>query len=171
MRAQWRAVLLKTNSNTEAPQYAFLKAGRNLSVRCGATNDTKSWGGNRATSRWSAPGPGKRTRREKHAPPIVHDEFRTGYSLIGLLASRARLRFTGVVRISLDGTSRNELSSNGNGVLSSVSHRRGPPHYRRSSAFIGSRFCSGYGSFVGQAVSPAYRQSCRYTGRRPESGH
>ena len=40
-------------------------------------------------------GPGKRTRREDHALLIVRDEFRTGYSSIGLLASRARLRFTG----------------------------------------------------------------------------
>jgi len=47
------------------------------------------------------PGPGKRTRREDHALLIVRDEFRTGYSLIGLLASIARLRFTGTVRIKL----------------------------------------------------------------------
>ena len=46
-------------------------------------------------------GPGKRTRREDHALLIVRDEFRTGYSLIGLLASIARLRFTGTVRIKL----------------------------------------------------------------------
>jgi len=52
-------------------------------------------GRDRATSRWSAPCPGKRTRREDHALLIVRDEFRTGYSSIGLLASRARLRFTG----------------------------------------------------------------------------
>src|SRR5580658_9109825 len=51
-------------------------------------------------SRWSAPGPGKRTRREDHALLIVRDEFRTGYSLIGLLASRARLRFTGARRLT-----------------------------------------------------------------------
>src|SRR2546423_15186149 len=44
--------------------------------------------------------PGKRTRREDHALLIVRDEFRTGYSLIGLLASIARLRFTGDRRIS-----------------------------------------------------------------------
>jgi hypothetical protein len=50
-------------------------------------------------SRWSAPSPGKRTRREDHALLIVRDEFRTGYSSIGLLASRARLRFTGTARI------------------------------------------------------------------------
>ena len=46
------------------------------------------------------PGPGKRTRREDHALLIVRDEFRTGYSLIGLLASIARLRFTGRRRLS-----------------------------------------------------------------------
>jgi hypothetical protein len=53
------------------------------------------------SSRRSAPSPGKRTRREDHALLIVRDEFRTGYSLIGLLASRARLRFTGTARIKL----------------------------------------------------------------------
>jgi hypothetical protein len=31
---------------------------------------------------------------------VVRDEFRNGYSLIGLLASRARLRFTGARRIT-----------------------------------------------------------------------
>jgi len=64
-------------------------------------------------SRWSAPGPGKRTRREDHALLIVRDEFRTGYSLIGLLASRARLRFTGIARISAGRSGEKELSSNG----------------------------------------------------------
>jgi hypothetical protein len=63
---------------------------------------TKSWGRGPTASRWSAPwAPGKRTRREDHALLIVRDEFRTGYSLIGLLASRARLRFTGTARIKL----------------------------------------------------------------------
>jgi hypothetical protein len=51
-------------------------------------------------SRWSAPLPRQRTRREDHALLIVRDEFRTGYSLIGLLASRARLRFTGARRLT-----------------------------------------------------------------------
>jgi hypothetical protein len=79
---------------TEAPQYAFFKAGRNLSVRCGLTTKPNPGAGPTA-SRWLAPGPGKRTRREDHALLIVRDEFRAGYSSIGLLASRARLRFTG----------------------------------------------------------------------------
>ena len=52
----------------------------------------------------------------------------TGYSLIGLLASRARLRFTGTVRITCGRIPENELSSNGNCVFSPVSHRRGAPH-------------------------------------------
>jgi hypothetical protein len=56
-------------------------------------------GRDRTASRWSAPGPGKRTRREDHALLIVRDEFRTGYSLIGLLASIARLRFPGRRRL------------------------------------------------------------------------
>ena len=57
-------------------------------------------GRDRAASRRSAPSPGKRTRREDHALLIVRDEFRTGYSLIGLLASIARLRFTGTRRLT-----------------------------------------------------------------------
>ncbi len=132
---------------------------------------TKSWGGNRATSRWTAPSPGKTTRREEHAALIVRDEFRTGYSLIGLLASRARLRFTGIVRISLDGQCTHGLSSNGSGVFSSVSHRRGPPHYRRSVA-VGTSVTgrpphrsvrahsSAYGSYLG----------CMASKRTPGSG-
>src|SRR5580692_1705103 len=88
-------------------------------------------------SRWSAPSPGKRTRREDHALLIVLDEFRTGYSLIGLLASRARLRFTGIVRISPGQRGENELSSNGKVRLYIVSHLRGAPHHPCSSVFIG----------------------------------
>jgi hypothetical protein len=57
-------------------------------------------GRDRTVSRWSAPSPGKRTRREDHALLIVRDEFRTGYSLTGSLASRARLRFTGARRLT-----------------------------------------------------------------------
>jgi hypothetical protein len=97
---------LPTNNriNTEAPQYAFSKEGRNLSVRCGSKPKPKQSqnqipGREPTASRWSAPSPGKRTRREDHALLIVRDEFRTGYSLIGLLASRARLRFTGIAII------------------------------------------------------------------------
>src|ERR1700722_18111956 len=83
-------------------------------------------------SRWSAPSPGKRTRREDHALLIVLDEFRTGYSLIGLLASRARLRFTGIARISAGQRSAKELSSNREVRLSPVSHRRGAPRTLRA---------------------------------------
>ena len=64
-------------------------------------NENQILGRGPTASRWPAPGPGKRTRREDHALLIVRDEFRTGYSLIGLLASRARLRFTGTARIKL----------------------------------------------------------------------
>src|SRR2546430_1479657 len=77
--------------------------------------------------------PGKRTRREDHALLIVRDEFRTGYSSIGLLASRARLRFTGTVRLNAGRFAANQISSNGNGVFSPVSHQKGSPH---PSAFI-----------------------------------
>jgi hypothetical protein len=57
-------------------------------------------GRDRTTSRWSAPSPGKERVAEDQALLIVRDEFRTGYSSIGLLASRARLRFTGVRRLT-----------------------------------------------------------------------
>src|SRR5437764_11444158 len=61
---------------------------------------TKIPGTGPTASRWSARDPGKRTRREDHALLIVRDEFRTGYSSIGLLASIARLRFTGIRRLT-----------------------------------------------------------------------
>ena len=47
------------------------------------------------------PEPSPRTRRKQRALPIVRDEFRVDYSLIGLLASSARLRF--IDRSSLSG--------------------------------------------------------------------
>src|SRR5438105_14830441 len=92
------------------------------------TTKTKPRGGNRPPPAGRPRNPGKRTRREDHALLIVRDEFRTGYSSIGLLASIARLRFTGTVRIALDRTPEKELSSNGNCVFSPVSHPRGSPH-------------------------------------------
>ena len=97
-RSLLRHSMPAASHNTEAPQYAFFKAGRNLSVRCGPRLKPKSKpdpGAGPTASRWSVPDPGKRTRREDHALLIVRDEFRAGYSSIGLLASRARLRFTG----------------------------------------------------------------------------
>jgi hypothetical protein len=50
-------------------------------------------------SRWSGPLQAKERAGRINVPLIVRDEFRTGYSSIGLLASRARLRFTGTARI------------------------------------------------------------------------
>jgi hypothetical protein len=52
----------------------------------------------------------------------------TGYSSIGLLASRARLRFTGMLRINSGQSPVKELPSNGYCVFPRVSHRRGSPH-------------------------------------------
>jgi hypothetical protein len=75
--------------------------GRAESIGPMWSNQNQILGREPISSRRSAPGPGKRTRREDHALLIVRDEFRAGYSLIGLLASRARLRFTGTARIKL----------------------------------------------------------------------
>ena len=54
--------------NTEAPQYAFFKAWWNLSGPMGFQHQNQTLGRDRAASRRSAPNPGKRTRREDHAP-------------------------------------------------------------------------------------------------------
>ena len=48
-------------------QYAFWKAWRNLSGPMGFQNQNQTLGWDQTASRWSAPGPGKRTRREDHA--------------------------------------------------------------------------------------------------------
>jgi hypothetical protein len=47
-------------------QYAFWKAWRNLSGPMWFQNQPLRW--DQTASRWSAPGPGKRTRREDHVP-------------------------------------------------------------------------------------------------------
>jgi hypothetical protein len=58
--------------NTEAPQYAFFKAWRNLSGPMWSPHknqrQNQTPGRGRAASRWSAPSPGSRTCREDHAP-------------------------------------------------------------------------------------------------------
>jgi hypothetical protein len=58
--------------NTEAPQYAFWKAWRNLSGPMGFQPQNQSQnqtlGRDQTASRRSAPGPGKRTCREDRAP-------------------------------------------------------------------------------------------------------
>jgi hypothetical protein len=85
--------------HTEAPRYAFSQAGRNLSVRCGQKqNQSQNHPNPRARCRLPLVGPASLgQRRDGRSAPwlIVRDEFRTGYSSIGLLASRARLCFTG----------------------------------------------------------------------------
>ena len=63
-----RHFLASASHHTEGPQYAFLKAWRNLSGPMGSPNQNQTLGWDQTASRWSAPGPGKRTRREDHAP-------------------------------------------------------------------------------------------------------
>jgi hypothetical protein len=64
----------RSYKNTEAPQYAFFKAWRNLSGPMGLQNQKQNQNQNQTlgrdptASRWSAPRPGKRTRREDRAP-------------------------------------------------------------------------------------------------------
>ena len=63
-----RHFLASASNHTEGPQYAFWKAWRNLSGPMGFQNQNQTLGWDQTASRWSAPGPGKRTRREDHAP-------------------------------------------------------------------------------------------------------
>jgi hypothetical protein len=56
------------NQTTEAPQYAFFKAWRNLSGPMGLQTQNQTLGRDPTASRWSAPRPGKGTRREDRAP-------------------------------------------------------------------------------------------------------
>ena len=55
-------------NDTEAPQYAFSQAGRNLSGPMWFSKSNQTPGRNRAASRRSAPGPGNGTRRKDRAP-------------------------------------------------------------------------------------------------------
>src|SRR5258708_2891409 len=59
--------LASASNYTGGPQHAFLKAWRNLSGPMGFPNQNQTLGWDQTASRWSAPGPGKRTRREDHA--------------------------------------------------------------------------------------------------------
>jgi hypothetical protein len=88
-----------------------------------------------AASRWSAPEPSLRTRREERALPIVRDESPVGYSLAGCSpAEPASASPTGSsMRWSL--TAGNHPSANGNLSLVSVSQARGPLQYPLSRVF------------------------------------
>jgi hypothetical protein len=80
-----------------------------------------TWG----ASRCSAPGPGKRTRREElRALLIVRDEFPGWLFLGGLPSSRARLRFSNRLQYALGITAGNESSANRNLSLIFASQRR-----------------------------------------------
>jgi hypothetical protein len=98
------AVFSRSHRNPEAPQDAFSRQ-RGIYRSDVAPNCRQIPGREPNHLPPVGPEPRQRTCREEHDPLIVRDEFRTGYSLIGLLASSARLRFTGIVRISLDGES------------------------------------------------------------------
>ena len=63
-----RHFLASASNHTEGPQYAFSKASRNLSGPMGFQKQNQTPGWEPTASRWSAPSPGKRTRREDHAP-------------------------------------------------------------------------------------------------------
>ena len=59
--AQLQGIILR-------PTVCVLKAWRNLSGPMWFQHQNQTLGWDRAASRWSAPGPGSRTRREDHAP-------------------------------------------------------------------------------------------------------
>ena len=52
-------------------RYAFSEAWRNLSGPMGFAKQNQTLGWEPTASRWSAPSPGKRTRREDYVPLIV----------------------------------------------------------------------------------------------------
>ena len=62
-----RHFLHPANQHTERSVCVF-KAWRNLSGPMGFQHQNQTLGWEPTASRWSAPGPGKRTRREDHAP-------------------------------------------------------------------------------------------------------
>ena len=73
-----RHCLASASNHTEGPQYAFLKAWRNLSGPMGFPNQNQTLGWDQTASRWSAPGPGKRTRRDhalSHRPQMSSDRL------------------------------------------------------------------------------------------------
>jgi hypothetical protein len=82
-----RHLLTAAKNNTEGPQYAFSRKGGIYRSNV-VSNPKPNPGPGPTASRWPARSPGKKKRREDHAFLIVRDEFRTGYSLIRLLASR-----------------------------------------------------------------------------------
>src|ERR1022692_786865 len=63
-----RHFLASASNHTGDPQYAFLKAWRNLSGPMEFPKQNQTLGRDQTASRWSAPDPVKRTRREDHAP-------------------------------------------------------------------------------------------------------
>jgi hypothetical protein len=66
-RSLLRHLLASASHHTERSVCVF-KAWRNLSGPMGLQHQNQTLGRDRAASRWSAPSPGKRTRREDHAP-------------------------------------------------------------------------------------------------------
>jgi hypothetical protein len=74
VKGEFATIPSRSCKNTEAPQYAFFKAWRNLSGPMWSPHKNQNQrqnqtpGRGRAASRWSAPSPGSRTCREEHAP-------------------------------------------------------------------------------------------------------
>src|SRR5580693_6375735 len=66
-RSLLRHCLIATAKYPE-PSKCVFKAWRNLSGPMWFQNQNQTPGRDRAASRWSAPGPGRRTRREDHVP-------------------------------------------------------------------------------------------------------
>ena len=84
----------------------------------------QDWGPG-AASRWSAPGPSRRTRRKGRALLIVRDEFPVGYSLAGCSPAEPASASPTALSMRWGMSAGNCLSANGNLSLVSVSQARG----------------------------------------------
>ena len=93
-------LLSATTSNILRRPVCVFQAWRNLSGPMWFQNQNQTPGWDRAASRWSAPSPGKRTRREDHAPSHRPQTSSGRLFLDRVARSRARLCFTGTRRLT-----------------------------------------------------------------------